>query len=118
MTNDQSKMIDLTGRIALVTGASRGIGCATALRLAKAGADVIINYVTSATAAAEVAEQAAEFGVRTATVKADVSEAEDITSMFEFVVASSDSSTFSLATPPREAFEVCWKLPPNISNRR
>jgi len=78
-------MIDLTGRIALVTGASRGIGRATALRLAKAGADVIINYVTSATAAAEVAEQAAEFGVRTATVKADVSEAEDITSMFEFV---------------------------------
>ena len=78
-------MIDLTGRVALVTGASRGIGRATALRLAEAGADVIVNYVTSSAAAKAVAEQAAAWGSRAATIKADVSEPEDILSMFEFI---------------------------------
>lgn len=78
-------MIDLSGRIALVTGGSRGIGRATALRLAEAGADVVINYVTSQAAAKEVADQVIGFGGRAATVKADVSEPEDISSMIEFV---------------------------------
>ncbi|MEZ6151869.1 MAG: SDR family oxidoreductase [Pirellulaceae bacterium] len=78
-------MIELTGRVALVTGASRGIGRATALRLAEAGADVIVNYVTSSAAANEVAEQVATLGSRAATIKADVSEPEDIASMFEFI---------------------------------
>ena len=49
-------MIDLNGKVALVTGSSRGIGRACALRLAEAGADVVINYVTSAKEAEQVAE--------------------------------------------------------------
>ena len=44
-------MIDLTGRVALITGGSRGIGRACAMRFAEAGADVIINYVSSKSAA-------------------------------------------------------------------
>jgi enoyl-[acyl-carrier protein] reductase III len=78
-------MIQLEGRTALITGGSRGIGRAAALRLGKAGANVIVNYVTSQTAAREVADQIAEAGCRSATVKADVSEPEDIAAMFEFV---------------------------------
>ncbi|MCR4413723.1 MAG: SDR family oxidoreductase [Thermoguttaceae bacterium] len=78
-------MIDLTGRVALVTGSSRGIGRACALRLAEAGADVIVNYVTSHAAAMEVAEQIDALGRRVAVVKADVSEEEDVRSMVEFV---------------------------------
>ncbi|MGN6133220.1 MAG: SDR family oxidoreductase [Aureliella sp.] len=78
-------MIDLTNRVALVTGGSRGIGRATALRLAAAGADVIVNYVTSQSAAREVADKISALGRRAATVKADVSEPEDIASMLEFV---------------------------------
>jgi enoyl-[acyl-carrier protein] reductase III len=78
-------MIDLKGQVALVTGASRGIGRATALRLAEAGADVIVNFVTSQKAATEVAEQVQQLGRRAATVKADVSEYDDINAMVEFV---------------------------------
>lgn len=78
-------MIDLSGRVALVTGGSRGIGRACALRLAEAGADVIVNYVTSQSAAHEVAERIQQMGRRAATVKADVSEQDDVNSMLDFV---------------------------------
>ena len=81
-------MIDLTGRVALVTGASRGIGKACALRLAEAGADTILNYVTSQTAATEVAEKIQAMGRRAAVVKADVGEQEDVAAMMEFVAAN------------------------------
>lgn len=78
-------MIDLTGRVALVTGASRGIGRACALRLAQAGADVVINYVTSQTSALEVARQIDALGRRVVVVKADVGEQDDVASMMEYV---------------------------------
>jgi enoyl-[acyl-carrier protein] reductase III len=78
-------MIDLTGRVALVTGSSRGIGRACALRLAEAGADVIINYVTSRSAAEAVAADVLALGRRTAVVKADVSEQDDTVAMIDFV---------------------------------
>jgi enoyl-[acyl-carrier protein] reductase III len=77
-------MIVLTGRIALVTGGSRGIGRACALRLAEAGADVVLNYVTSQTAADGVAAEIQAMGRSAAVVKADVSEKDDVESMIEF----------------------------------
>ena len=78
-------MANLTGKVALVTGAARGIGKACAVKLAQSGADVIVNYVTSKTAANQVAELVAEYGQRAAVVKADVSEQEDVQQMIEFV---------------------------------
>lgn len=78
-------MIDLSGQVALVTGSSRGIGKACALRLAEAGADVIVNYVTSRAAAMEVAEQIAAMGRHAYVVKADISEEEDVHEMMDFV---------------------------------
>lgn len=77
--------IDLTGRVAVVTGGSRGIGRAVALRLAQAGADVAVNYVTSQSAASEVADAVSQLGRRAVTVKADMSEPEDIASMLDIV---------------------------------
>ncbi|MEX2285521.1 MAG: SDR family oxidoreductase [Planctomycetaceae bacterium] len=78
-------MIDLTGKVALVTGSSRGIGRASALRLAEAGADMIVNYVTSRAAAMEVAALIEGMGRRAYVIKADVGEEDDVESMVDFV---------------------------------
>lgn len=78
-------MIDLTGRVALVTGASRGIGKAIALRLAEAGADIVLNYVSSQGAAEQTAESIAALGRNVAVVRADVTEEEDIAEMLRYV---------------------------------
>jgi enoyl-[acyl-carrier protein] reductase III len=78
-------MIDLTGKVALVTGGSRGIGRAIALRLAEAGADVVVNFVAARTAADHTAGQIAALGRRVAEVQADVSEPDDIQSMLDWI---------------------------------
>ncbi|MBQ9875107.1 MAG: SDR family oxidoreductase [Thermoguttaceae bacterium] len=77
--------IDLTGKVALVTGGSRGVGRATSLALAESGADVIVNFVSSRKAAEEVAAQIVAMGRRCWIVKADVSEKDDVDEMFDFV---------------------------------
>jgi acetoacetyl-CoA reductase/3-oxoacyl-[acyl-carrier protein] reductase len=63
----------LDARTALVTGASRGIGRAIALTLAREGADVAINYRSGATEARAVADEIAALGRKTLLVQADVS---------------------------------------------
>jgi glucose 1-dehydrogenase len=72
----------LTGQPALVTGANSGIGRAIALGLARAGADVAVNYVTDPAAADEVAHEIAALGRRAVTVKADVSQEDQVQAMF------------------------------------
>ncbi|HEY9073613.1 MAG TPA: SDR family NAD(P)-dependent oxidoreductase, partial [Desulfobaccales bacterium] len=64
---------DLTGKVALVTGASRGIGRAIALALAQAGAEVAVNFRSREDAALEVCAQIAGLGRRALPVRADVS---------------------------------------------
>lgn len=80
-------MINLEGKVALVSGSSRGIGRACAVRLAAAGADVIVNYVSSRKSALETANQIRALGRRAWVVRADISEEEDVASMFEFIEA-------------------------------
>jgi 3-oxoacyl-[acyl-carrier protein] reductase len=78
-------MIDFTGRIALVTGASRGIGAATAVALARHGADVAINYRQDAAGAEAVRARVAALGRRTAVVQADVAETEQVDALLAAV---------------------------------
>lgn len=75
---------DLTGKVAFVTGSSRGIGRACALRFAQAGADVMINYVSSKKAAMEVAEEISKMNRKCYVMKGDVSEREDVQCMIDF----------------------------------
>lgn len=72
---------DLTGRLALVTGASRGIGAAVALALAHAGADVVINYRERTQEAESVAATIAAIGRRAIVLRADVSSGQAVTAM-------------------------------------
>lgn len=69
---------DLAGRKALVTGASRGIGAAIALTLAKAGADVAITYERSADRAADVVREIEALGRRGHAIQADSADAEAV----------------------------------------
>lgn len=67
-------MDDLTGKVALVTGASRGIGAGIAVALAKSGADIVVNYHQRAGEAQAVCEQIRQLGGRTIALQADVSQ--------------------------------------------
>ncbi len=79
-------MIDLEGKKALITGGSRGIGRATALLFARAGADVAINYLTRKEAAEEVREEIGKIGRECLVFKADISMKEDISLMINKVI--------------------------------
>jgi 3-oxoacyl-[acyl-carrier protein] reductase len=63
----------LEGKVALVTGSSKGLGRAIILQLAAQGADVVINYSRDGAAADDVRKAAEAHGVRALTVQADVS---------------------------------------------
>ncbi|KAJ6070622.1 hypothetical protein PENARI_c002G08215 [Penicillium arizonense] len=73
----------LAGKVAIITGASRGIGAAISLKLAHQGANIALNYKSNANAAEEVAKEIRTLGVRAITLKADVSQQEEVKAMFE-----------------------------------
>src|SRR6476620_2838487 len=68
----------LTGKVALVTGGSRGIGAAIAKELADQGADVALSYAASADKAEDVAKELKSKGVRAAAFKADQADAKQV----------------------------------------
>ena len=74
---------NLANRVALVTGASRGIGRAIALALAEAGADVAVNYRERAAEALSVVTDIQALGRRSVAIKADVSVSAEVTDMVQ-----------------------------------
>jgi len=75
-------MFDLQGKVALITGGSRGIGRAIAIRLAESGADVVVNYVRHRRDAADTADEIEKLGRRCFLVKANVANSDDVREMF------------------------------------
>src|SRR4051794_23137721 len=75
----------MTQKVALVTGSSRGIGKATAIRLAKEGYDLVINYARSKTKALETAAEIEALGRKALVVKANVGDVNKIKTLFETI---------------------------------
>ncbi len=80
--------MNLTGKVALVTGASRGIGQATAIELAKAGADIVVNFIGNEAVAQETVAAIEALGRKAIKIKADVGNAEDVQAMVDEAVAA------------------------------
>ena len=108
-------MNDLNNRVALVTGGSRGIGAGIAIALARAGADVAVNYREQGAAAKSVCAEIASVGRKAIAVQADVSRAHEITRMtseMEFSLGPVDilvnNAAIAQPRPFEEITETEW----------
>jgi 3-oxoacyl-[acyl-carrier protein] reductase len=79
-------MSSLSGRIAIVTGGSRGIGAAIATRLAADGATVAVNYANHRSEANDVVQKIVQAGGKSIAIQADVSKTEEVRHLFKEVV--------------------------------
>jgi 3-oxoacyl-[acyl-carrier protein] reductase len=92
-------MTDKTSKVAIVTGASRGIGAAVAERLATDGFTVVINYSASAKPAESLAREIEGKGGRALAIKADVADAGAVRGMFDAAQAAFGGVTCSSTMP-------------------
>jgi 3-oxoacyl-[acyl-carrier protein] reductase len=83
-------LLSLRGQVAIVTGASRGIGRAIALELATHGAYIIVNYASSSRAAEAIVEEITTAGGQALALQADVSQAEQVEALFNSVMEKCD----------------------------
>lgn len=79
--------VDLSGKVVLVTGASRGIGRAIAIAMANTGAAVAVNYRESGTLAAETVREIEALGGKAASFQADVGDANQVGAMLEEITS-------------------------------
>ena len=112
------------GKIALITGSGRGIGRAIALRLAQAGADVVINYHRNVAPAEEVAGLARDMGRRALVARANLSKVEDVDALFEAVQAEFGGLDFFISNaasgfnrPALEQKVTGWDWTMNVNAR-
>ena len=102
----------LKGKVALVTGGSRGIGRAIALRLAKGGADVVVNYVSNDKAAGSVVDIIRQMGRKGMSVKADVAQMQEVESMIEQVIETMGNLHILVNNALTHKAKVIQKLSP------
>ena len=102
--------MELEGKVAIVTGGTRGIGRAIALDLATNGADVALNYRKSADLAAELAETIREKGRRALVIQADVSSFDDAQVMVQAVLDEFGSLDILVNNAGMNWDGVVWKM--------
>jgi 3-oxoacyl-[acyl-carrier protein] reductase/pteridine reductase len=79
--------MEIAGKVALVTGGAIRVGKAITMMLARAGADVVVNYFSSSTAADETVKEAQALGVRALAVQCDVAEWTQVREMADTIIA-------------------------------
>ena len=109
-----SLAVDLTDRVALVTGSSRGLGAATARRLATLGADVIVTYRREQDQAEEVATAARDAGRAAWVRELDVGEAKSVDALFDWVATADWPGTLDILV----ANAASTSLKPLIEQKR
>ncbi|KAK7951658.1 uncharacterized protein PG986_007386 [Apiospora aurea] len=82
MDNNYAQNKPLAGKVALITGAGRGIGRGIAMELGKRGASVVVNYAKSSSAAEEVVSALAKLGSKSVAMQADISVPAEVASLF------------------------------------
>ena len=95
----------LAGKVALVTGASRGIGAGMALELGKRGASVVVNYVKGKAGADEIVAKIESYGSKAVAIQADVSKVPEITKMFEAAKAHFGKINIVCSNSGTESFD-------------
>lgn len=111
-------------KVALITGSSRGIGRETAIRLAKDGYDIVINYARSKSAALEVKEEIEAIGRKALVAKANVGDVKKIKAMFEEIKETFgrldvlvNNAASGVLKPAMELEESHWDWTMNINSK-
>ncbi|MEW9052543.1 MAG: enoyl-[acyl-carrier-protein] reductase FabL [Neobacillus sp.] len=114
----------MTQKVALITGSSRGIGKATALRLAEAGYDIVINYARSKKGALQTAEEIEALGRKAFIVKANVGDVSKIKDMFSQIEQEFgrldifvNNAASGVLRPVMELEESHWDWTLNINSK-
>jgi|GEM_PF-1301218 hypothetical protein len=98
----------VTGKVALITGASRGIGRGTAICLAEHGADIVINYPKCDDEAQQTADAVSALGRKAPIVQADVSDRDAVEATFDTASSISGISISSLPMPRTRGAGRLW----------
>ena len=96
---------NLAGKVALVTGASRGIGSGIALELGQRKAAVVVNYVKGKSGADDIVDKIERAGGKAVAIQADVSKVPEITKLFELAKAHFGKIDFVVSNSGTECFE-------------
>ena len=114
----------MTNKVALVTGSSRGVGKALALKLAHEGYDIVVNYARSKKAALETAEEIEKLGRKALIVRANVGDVEKIKTMFQTIKEEFgrldvfiNNAASGVLRPAMELEESHWDWTMNINSK-
>ncbi|KAK2037246.1 short chain dehydrogenase [Colletotrichum somersetense] len=106
------------GKVALITGSGRGIGRGMAIELGRRGANVVVNYAPSASAAEEVVAEIQKLGAKAVAYKADISKPAEVVDLFDRAVAHFGRMNFVISNSGKEVWcpeeEVTEELFQNI----